>query len=131
MSFAAKYNKGSRFDLNTKEFTEYYSLSALYKQNGESAQYQIGAIYINRKSHYGDAPVFAVVDPKYKDDEGKKTGGYFVNMPEHMLDDVKDILNDVEAIDEINAGKVGFEIEPYELKDYKGKTFYKIRYIDL
>lgn len=125
MSFATKYNKGGKFDLNVKGFTDYFSLEKLYNENGKDAVYRLGAVYINRKSKFGDAPTFAVIDEKFT------CGGYFVNVPAHMLDDANAILADAEAITEINAGKVGFIIETYEAGKYGNKVCYGVRFTDL
>ena len=125
MSFATKYNRGGKFELNTKAFADYYSLEKLYKENGKDAVYKLGAIFINKKSKFGNSPTFAVIDDKYT------CGGYFVNMPAHMLDDVNAILSDAEAIAEINAGAVGFIIETYEAGKYGNKVCYGIRFTDL
>ena len=125
MSFANKYNKGGKFDLNVKAFTDYYSLEKLYTENGKDAVYKLGAVYINKKSKFGPAPTFAVVDSKFT------CGGYFVNIPAYMLEQANEILTDAEAIAEINGGKVGFVIETYEAGKYGNKVCYGVRFTDL
>lgn len=106
---AEKYNK-KRFDLDTNGF-EYRALADCFNDNGADYVYTIGAIYINTKSQYGNAPVFAVTD------------GYYVNVPKHMLNTAVEMLNDDDAIKAINAGKVGFKIYPYTSNKYHRDAF--------
>lgn len=116
MSFTKKFNKGKKFDIVTNDF-QYVSLEELYNAHGAEMVYPLRAIYINRKSKFGDAPVFATDD-------------CFVNIPSHMLDISKEILTDEEAIEEINKGKVGFEIYPYTAKTFNCNTF-GVRFVDM
>lgn len=116
MSFASRYNKEKKFEIDTDGF-EYVSLKELYEAYGEEMVYPLRGIYINRKSMYGPAPVFVTNDS-------------FVNIPEHMLGISKEILADDESIEEINDGKVGFEIYPYTSKTYKCDTF-GVRFVDM
>ena len=116
MSFANKFNKGKKFDFNT-EGLEYTSLADLYNANGEKAVYTLRAIFINNKSKYGEAPVFA-------------TDKALVNAPSHLLDTVKEILADNDAIASINGGKVGFTIYPYKAEKFNVDTF-GIKFVDL
>lgn len=116
MSFASKRAKGSKFDINTEGF-EYKSLDELVKENGINTQYKILGFYINKKSRYGDAPV-AICE------------GFFANFPNHMLEEVKEILQDPEDIADIKAGKVGFTIEEYTSKTY-GTDCLGVQWVDL
>ena len=102
--FTNKFNKGKKFNIDTTGF-KYVSLEKLYCANGEEKVYPLTAVYINRKSSYGDAPVFA-------------TDNCFVNVPSYMLDTVNDILADEEAIEDINNAKVGFTIYTYHSVRY-------------
>jgi hypothetical protein len=117
MSFASKFNKDVRkFTLDTEGF-EYYNLSDLYENNGADEVYPLFGFYINKKGNYGDAPV------AYTDE-------YFVNLPQHMLEVVKNIMTDEEGVQDINEGKVGFKI--YEYMDEKhNKKCYSIRFEDI
>ena len=119
MSFATKHNKGAIFNCNTEGFT-YKKLEDLYIDNGKDAIYAVQGIYINRKSEYGDTPV-AICD------------SFFVNLPQHLLDDCEGILKDQNDIDAIKAGMVGFKIEEYESDKKKGndKTCYGIKWVDI
>lgn len=103
MSFASKYNKGRKFNINTTGFG-YISLSDLYNANGKNCVYPLYAIYINTKGKYADNPVFVTEI---------SGSGYFVNVPAHMTDTARAVLLDGEAINAINAHKVGFIIYKY------------------
>ena len=116
MSFANRFNKGKKFDFNTENL-EFTTLADLYKANGEKKEYTLKAIFINTKSKFGDTPVFATPD-------------FLVNAPMHMLDTVKEILSDGEAIDSINNNKVGFTIYPYKSERFNVDAF-GIKFIDL
>ena len=115
-SFSARYNKGRKFDIDTTNF-EFESLVDLYNNNGADKVYSLRGLYINTKSQFGDSPVAA-------------TDKFFVDFPKHMLDVVKEILNDEEAVAFINEKGVGFQIYPYIQKKYK-KQCYGINFVDL
>lgn len=117
MSFAAKHNRGNKFNIDTEGWTEYRDLKSLYKEDKDAVR-PVHGFYINTKSQYGDAPVII-------------SDGYYVNCPKHMLSEVKEILQDQEDIDAINAGKVGFTIRTYKAANYKNKTCYGIDFVDM
>ena len=119
MAFAARHNKGAIFQCNTEGF-EYFDLANLYAGDGDSEVYPIQGLYINKKSEYGEAPVAILLDK-------------FVNFPQHMTDECKEILKSEEDIADIKAGLVGFKIEPYESDKKKGKdkTCYGVKWVDL
>ena len=118
MSFAARHNKGSVFSCDTEGF-EYKSLKDLYEENGSAEVYPIQGLYINRKSEYGNAPVAICLE-------------YFVNLPQHMTDEVEMILKTIEDIEAIRAGKVGFTIDQYtKTIGKKEKTCHGIKWVDI
>lgn len=114
--FANRFNKARKFNVDTTSF-EYESMADLYNANGKDKVYPLTAIYINTKSKYGNAPVFA-------------TDSCFVNAPQHMLDVVNEILADDEAVAAINNGEVGFTIYPYTAEKFNRETF-GINFVDL
>ena len=116
MGYFSKFNKGRKFDFDTTGF-EYRSLSELYNENGANQVYPLTAMYVNSKSNFGVAPVFATTD-------------CFVNIPSHMVDVVNQILADEEAIKAINEGKIGFVIYPYIQKKFN-KTCYGVNFVDI
>lgn len=111
----SKYNR-RLFEINTEDF-KYFSLKEIMDSSGET-EFPLRAIYINRKSQFGDAPVFA-------------TDTCFVNIPSHMLDACLDILDDPEAIEAINDCRVGFRVETYKAQNYGNKECYTVSFIDM
>ena len=114
-SFASEYNREKLFNIDTSNF-EYFDLDDIF-DGDETKVYPCNGIYISTKGYYGEHPVVAM-DDKY------------VNLPQHMMDMVKDILNDKRAVKAINDGTVGFTIYTYEQKRY-GTTCYSIRCVDI
>lgn len=115
-SFASRFNKGRKFDVDTNGF-QYASLADLFNANGKDFIYPVTAIYINTKGKYADAPVIA-------------TDSCFVNCPAHMCDTAREILSDVEAIEAINSGRVGFQIYTYTQAKYNRECF-GINFVDM
>lgn len=96
MSFTIKkYNKGSKFTSTPEKDVEYnyIKLDKLEKPD------KVKALYINDSKYGRQAVAFM--------------GDYFVNLPLHMTGAVDDILDDTDAIDAINAGKVGLVRKVY------------------
>lgn len=116
MSFASRFNKEKKFDIDTNGF-QYNSIVDMFNFNGENWVYPLRAIYINTKGKYQDAPVFATDD-------------CFVNIPSHMIDTAREILTDEQAIAEINNGKVGFQIYSYHNGRYN-KDCFGVRFVDM
>lgn len=115
MSFASRHNKGGiNWGVITDGFV-YRNLAELYKQNPK-AVYILRGIYINRQSRYGDAPV-AILD------------SCFVNLPQHLLETAQDMLQEPETIQDIKAGRAGFEIETYTSRE--GRLCYGVRWLDI
>lgn len=118
MKFSEKYNKGSRvFDIETKDFV-FAKLSELYAINKDNVHILDG-LYINNGGNFDDHPVAILSDERW-----------LVDLPSHMTDTVKDVLNDAESIDLIKKGCVGFKIRQYTDKKY-GKTCYSVEWVDL
>lgn len=117
MSIASKYNNQAKFNFRVPDDFKYFNLADLYKVGGEKALFPVKAMYINTKSQYGDAPVIA-------------TDECLVNVPVHMLETIREMLNDQEAIDAINEDKLGFTVYPYSAKGRKG-VFYSIKWVDI
>ena len=78
-------------------------------------------LYINTKSQYGEAPVAGVADVKEP---------YMVNLPKHLLDQVRDMLNDTEAIEAIQLGRAGFVIRTYNPKG-SNRVCYTVDWVDI
>lgn len=114
----SKFNhSGRKFKFQTPESHTYKSLAMLYAEYSDNPERVtvVRALYINHKSKYGDSPCMV-------------TDFEIVNLPKHMTDDVKAIIADDSIVDDINSGRVGFKIAPYE-KD--NKTYYSIDWVEI
>ena len=102
MFSATKFNTGKagRFTYKIPENTPFVKLKDLPVGTVQTVR----LVYINTKGNYGEEPV-AVTDKA------------IVNLPKHLVDTVKAMIDDDEAVEAINAGQVGFK--PYE---YDGKN---------
>ena len=114
MSFASKHKKGGiQWGIDTKDF-EYFKLQDLYEKDGENTAYNLLGVFINKNKtekelkEYGASVVGILADK-------------LINLPSHMEDEVKEIMNDEEDVADIKAGKVWFRIRSYESH---GKTCY-------
>lgn len=129
MAFSIKkYNRGGEFAINTTGL-EYFTLKELYDGIPTTdTTYVVGALYINTKSKFGDSPVAVVM----RNDEvnGEEIPGFCVNLPRHLVEDVREILSSDEAVEAINARKVGFTVRKYYSKAYERDNF-SITWVDL
>lgn len=107
-----KYNKSTVFT-NKVEHTEFKKLEELYKEGIETIN--VLGLYITGDFGYGKGCFI-------NSDE------YNITLPQHQLETVENILEDQEAIDEINAGIVVAKIYEYELQRYKDRKFYNIEF---
>lgn len=99
MSFANRYNKGSKFDVNTQGFN-YKKLADL--EEGEI--FVLKGLYINYKGTFGPSPVAILAD-------------CFVNLPMYTLSTVADMIADEMTVETIKEGHAGFSVEHYTDKN--------------
>ena len=106
MSFAKKHKKGAiDWGIDTKDF-EYFKLQDLFEMNGPDATYVLKGVFVNRNKpeqqlkDYGASPVGILEDR-------------LVNLPNHMLQEIEDILKDEEDIESIMNGEAVFKIREY------------------
>ena len=119
MSFAERHNKGGViFDIDIKDF-KFRTLKELYETDGGETIFGVDGLYVNSKSKYGDHPVIINI---FND--------MLVDLPQHMTDEVKEILKSSEDIEAIKSGKVGFHIETYKDKKF-GRECYGIKWVDM
>ena len=107
MGIASKYNHGQTYNYTMPEGAEFRGLEDLYKEHDPNTIFPVYGFFINRKGMYGDNPVAL-------------SNGFFISLPEHLLKDVQDIMNDPEATEQINGGGLGLQIRSYE-KEIQGK----------
>lgn len=113
-----KYKQtAKRFDFEIPKTHEFLSLHDLYNQNGKEYIYQLTALFINKKSRYGDSPVVV-------------TNEFLVNAPNHLTETVKAMIADGELVDAVNNGEIGFKIYTYTTKKYNG-NFYGIEWTEI
>lgn len=110
-----KYNKGSKFSINTEGFS-FVKLSELF--NGDPSKvYVIRGVYLfNTK--YGLSPCLALDDR-------------MVNLPSHTVNDINNMINDPEAVSQIEAGKGGFKIRTYDDSKHGRGLCYGIEWVDI
>lgn len=116
----SRFNKSRQFDIDTSDF-DYIKLKDLYERDGEGQIYILRGVYIGTKSEYADESPLAAID------------GFYVNLPQFQLSDIKEMLESGAAIKAINNGEAGFTIEEYtkKLKTGKFKTCYKAIWEDI
>lgn len=121
MSFATKHNKSAiDWGIDTEGF-EFYKLSEMYELV-QDADLKLHGLFVNTKDKYGyGASCVAILEDR------------FVSLPQHMVEEIQEILADPEDVEAIKAGKVGFKIRTYESDKKKGKdkTCYAISWVDL
>ncbi len=114
--FTDKYNKTfAKFVFEPKEDFTFHSLKDMYNGKKGDNKYIVLGIYINRKSKYGDAPVIVSKD-------------CYINLPKHLLDTVKEMLEDEELVTAINNREFGIEVYEYETN---GNTRYSVNWVDM
>jgi len=103
-----KLNKKQIFSYEVSGEESYTNLEYLFKRDGEdsSVTYQIHGVYIGTKSNFDPEVPMVLIE------------NFYVNLPVHQLDEVKQILADPEAIRAINEGKAGFSITTYLQKRF-------------
>lgn len=109
MSFAKKHNvRPNPFTFTTPENHPYKKPAELVAENGIDAQYKANAFYINKGGKYGDEPVIVTDD-------------FILNAPVHILDTIRDVMDDSESIHLVNNGEVHFKF--YEYQNKYGQQF--------
>lgn len=113
----AKFNKVNNLFKHDTAGYKFFSLKDLFATSKESgATYMLRGLYINPKGKFGASP-FAATD------------GFFISLPSHLLDTVRDIMGDAETVKLINDGKCALTIRPYEADD--GSEHYSVDFIDV
>ncbi len=114
MSITSYNHKTARFTFKPEPDMQYYKLKDLAEYKDKI--YPLRALYINTKSRYGHTPVAA-------------TDLFYVNLPAHLLNDVKNIIQDQNTVNDINAGKCGFKVRVYTNKN--GSDSYSVEWVDI
>lgn len=116
MSFGTKYGKRTAsFAITIDSNPTYRKLSELLQENGPDTVYPVYALFIT-EGRYGEQAL-AVIDSHT-----------MVNLPAHTVNTVKDMLDDPEAIGQMNTGTAGFKI--YEYTSKNGRTGQSVTWVD-
>lgn len=108
-----KYNKTiNEFEYQQVPNPEYKNLKNLY-ENEDVKQVPLYGLFINSKGYYGDSPIAV-------------SKGYNINLPKHLLEPVKEMIEDREVIELVNTGNVFMEIYPYT---NRWGTNYSVKFI--
>lgn len=109
MSFATKYNVlPNPFTFKTPDTHPYVKPADLVKAHGIEKTYQVKALYVNKGGKFGDEPIIVTPD-------------FILNAPTHILELVRNIVTDVDSVNQINDDKVFFKL--YEYKNKYGQQF--------
>lgn len=112
----AKFNKSELLFKNNERYDEFKTLEELFSEHG--AVYKVNGVY----SYIGTYGKGCFI----------KSEGFNITLPTHMVEVVEGIRNDLESVEEINKGKVGFTVYSYTLPDkYPDKTFYSVNFVEL
>lgn len=116
MSITRFNNESVKFNFEPSKDFKYYNLEDLFKGNGAGEEYVVKGLFISTKGLYGESPIAVLED-------------CFVNLPNHLLNVVKEIRQDEKLVDDINNDKVGFKIYTYYQEKYR-KQCYSINWIE-
>lgn len=105
-------NTLARFEFEKKD-REYIKLSELVEKYGMKKEYIVRALFTNKESKFGEQGVIVTDD-------------YNVNLPNHLTELIKEMRQDEDVVNIINAGEVQFTIYEYENK--KGQKGYSINF---
>lgn len=114
MSITKFNNKGNSFTYRAPEGTPYKKLKDLYDKKHPDNIWTILGAFVH-DGQYGENAVLVTSD-------------CYVNLPDHMVRRIKDLISDDEVIAQINAGAAGFKIYEYENK--KGNKSYSVTFVD-
>lgn len=123
MGIASKYNKQeNRFDYQIPEDSGHVFVKAseLFEMPNNNDGVVIRSIYINKKGKYGAHGVLVCSEPEI-----------LIDCPNHMTDTICDIMQDDEAVDQINAGKLAVKAYKYDTKNAKEGFAFGLEFIDL
>ena len=113
-----KYNKADALFTNNERYSEFKTLEQLFTENGKDATYGVKGVF-SYESTYGKGCFV-------------KSDGFNVSLPSNLVKTIAEIKADKESVDEINSGKVGFNIYSYVMPDkYPDKTFYSVNFVEM
>lgn len=116
MKLLSKYNNNNLNPFNYEQVPspEYKRLADLYEEGTQ--QILVHGFFINNKGKFGDSAV-AMAE------------GYNINLPNHLRDTVKEMIQDPDIVELANEGRLGIEIYSYNSKKW-GKN-YSANFVEL
>lgn len=112
----SKFNNTNVFGIDTTNY-KYIGLKELFDTD-PTAQHKVLGFFVNSKGKYGPEPN-AIIDNKL-----------IVNLPRHLLETVKELLDDDKYIDYIKQGHVAFTVYQYHSNKY-GKDAFSVTWLDI
>ena len=115
--FNEAFKHGKTFTVNSDDFP-FVDLKEIAAENGLKTLKVQGAFTFTAKKNKKERPVLIA--------DGMK-----INLPDHLLGDVKKLLSNDEYIEAVNQGKCGFQITSYEDEQYGNGTCYSGLFVDI
>ena len=116
MTISKLNNNYVAFTFKPDEDLPYKSLELLYNENGKNHTYIIRGVYIN--------------DSKFGKQGLVVTSQCYVNLPNHLTNDIEQIRQDDSLVNQINEGQAGFKIYHYFSNKYN-KNCFSINWVDV
>lgn len=115
-------NKGQKiFDFQLSKDAPYRKL----QDEKPGSVYIVAGFFISKSKNpkFEDHPVAIVKDIKLE------AGGFYIDLPSHLTDSVKQIMADADAVAEVNAGHCGIRITEYDndMGHFNGIEFINIK----
>lgn len=115
--FSERFDKRNKFNFDGTNLP-YEKLSSLVESNvfGEGEIIPVMGMFTHSKSKYGKTGV--IVSAQYN-----------IDVPDHLIPMIEEVLGDKELIAGVNEGKCGFCIRSYQ--DDKGVTRFSGSFVDM
>lgn len=111
------YNESiAYFTYDKEKKREYHNLKDLYQENGADKVYKVLGLFVN-ENKFGEQGSAVLDDIQ-------------VNLPKHLVPSIKEIRGNESLINDINDGKVGFQIYEYKPRNYD-KIAYSVRWVEI
>lgn len=104
------------FEYDKEKERKYVDLKDLYNENGKDHVYKVLGLYVN-EGKFGEQGSTVLEDIQ-------------VNLPKHLVPVIEEIRADEKLVNDINDGKVGFNIYEYKPRNYN-TIAYSIRWVDI
>lgn len=99
---------------------EYKSLSEIFDAKHPDQVFSVYGLYVGK--------FYSKREKKEVENCFAASDGFFISLPSHLVETVKSILTDDEAVDQMNGSAAGLVIRPY---DKDGETYYTADFLDV